>query len=62
MDATANDAPSEYAIEGFPTIYLAPSGKKDKPIKYTGNRELADLEKFVHENSVVSFLTAKEEL
>lgn len=28
MDATANDAPSAYAVEGFPTIYFAPSGKK----------------------------------
>ncbi len=23
MDATANDAPREYPVEGFPTIYFA---------------------------------------
>ncbi|VDK85333.1 unnamed protein product, partial [Cylicostephanus goldi] len=28
MDAIANDAPSPYSVEGFPTIYFAPSSKK----------------------------------
>ncbi|RCN24514.1 hypothetical protein ANCCAN_29788 [Ancylostoma caninum] len=61
MDATANDAPSAYAVEGFPTIYFAPSGKKGTPIKYSGNRDLDHLTKFMEDNAVKSF-QKKEEL
>ena len=28
MDATANDVPSGFAVEGFPTIYFAPANDK----------------------------------
>uniref|UniRef100_A0A914H4U7 Protein disulfide-isomerase n=1 Tax=Globodera rostochiensis TaxID=31243 RepID=A0A914H4U7_GLORO len=55
FDATENDVPEKYAVEGFPTIYFAPSGKKDKPIKYSGNRDLEDLTKFVKKHAVASF-------
>ncbi|KAI1717324.1 thioredoxin domain-containing protein [Ditylenchus destructor] len=55
FDATANDVPENYTVEGFPTIYFSPSGKKSKPIKYTGNRDLNDLENFVKSNAVKSF-------
>uniref|UniRef100_A0A8C5ADY6 Protein disulfide isomerase family A, member 8 n=1 Tax=Gadus morhua TaxID=8049 RepID=A0A8C5ADY6_GADMO len=34
MDATANDVPLGYDVQGFPTIYFAPVGKKDQPIRY----------------------------
>ncbi|KAH7731879.1 protein disulfide-isomerase A4 [Aphelenchoides avenae] len=61
FDATANDVPDGYAVEGFPTIYFAPSGKKDKPIKYTGNRDLDDIANFVRQHAIKSFQT-KEEL
>jgi protein disulfide-isomerase A4 len=61
FDATANDAPDNFTVEGFPTIYFAPAGKKDKPIKYTGNRDLDDLEKFVQKHAVKSF-QSKDEL
>lgn len=61
FDATANDTPDGFAVEGFPTIYYAPSGKKDKPIKYTGNRDLDDLANFIKNHAVKSF-QAKEEL
>lgn len=55
FDATVNDAPANFPVEGFPTIYFAPVGKKEKPIKYNGNRDLLDLEKFIKENAVASF-------
>jgi protein disulfide-isomerase-like protein len=62
-DATANDAPDKYEAEGFPTIYFAPKGRKDTPIKYTGNRDPDDLVKFMKQHSVVSFVgSAKTEL
>uniref|UniRef100_A0AC34Q5G3 Protein disulfide-isomerase n=2 Tax=Panagrolaimus sp. JU765 TaxID=591449 RepID=A0AC34Q5G3_9BILA len=60
-DATANDAPEHFNVEGFPTIYFAPSGKKTTPIKYSGNRDLDDLTKFMKKHAVKSF-NKKEEL
>lgn len=53
LDATANDVPVEYKASGFPTIYLAPRGRKMKPEKYEGARELNDFVKFLEEKSTV---------
>uniref|UniRef100_H2YJI5 Protein disulfide-isomerase n=1 Tax=Ciona savignyi TaxID=51511 RepID=H2YJI5_CIOSA len=54
MDATANDIPhSAYKAEGFPTLYWAPEGDKDHPVKYDGGRELDDLVKYVNEKTAV---------
>ncbi|GMR42615.1 hypothetical protein PMAYCL1PPCAC_12810 [Pristionchus mayeri] len=61
FDAIANDAPERFDVEGFPTIYFAPSGQKDKPIKYSGNRDLDDLKKFMQKHAVKSF-QKKDEL
>ncbi|KAI1889029.1 hypothetical protein AGOR_G00174850 [Albula goreensis] len=37
MDATANDVPHDsYKVEGFPTIYFAPSNSKQDPVKFQG--------------------------
>jgi len=56
-DGTANDAPDKYDTEGFPTLYFAPKGKKDTPIKYVGDRDPEDLIKFMKKHSVVSFVS-----
>lgn len=61
MDSTANDPVEGYKVEGFPTIYLAPKGSKDKPIQYSGNRDPDDLIKFIKKHAVASFQD-KEEL
>uniref|UniRef100_A0AAR2J850 Thioredoxin domain-containing protein n=1 Tax=Pygocentrus nattereri TaxID=42514 RepID=A0AAR2J850_PYGNA len=34
MDATANDVPLGYDVQGFPTIYFVPAGRKDEPKRY----------------------------
>lgn len=47
MDATANDVPSTYDVRGFPTIYWAPAGNKDSPVRYDGGRELQDFIKYI---------------
>lgn len=60
FDATANDAPEAFKVEGFPTIYFAPSGKKTDPIKYNGNRAIDHLTDFMKKHAVKSF--QKEEL
>jgi protein disulfide-isomerase A4 len=61
FDATTNDAPQNFNVEGFPTIFFAPSGKKSTPIKYSGNRDLDHLTEFMKKNAVKSF-QKKEEL
>ncbi|XP_076467812.1 protein disulfide-isomerase A4-like [Babylonia areolata] len=62
MDATANDVPDEYTVEGFPTIYFAPANNKGNPIKYEGGRELKDFVKFIKQKATVSLGSAKDEL
>lgn len=47
MDATANDSPPEYQVQGFPTIYWSPIGHKGSPRKYEGGREVADFIDFI---------------
>lgn len=37
-------------VKGVPTIYLFPSGDKDHPILYTGDRTPQDIQKFVKRN------------
>uniref|UniRef100_A0A3Q0RH87 Protein disulfide-isomerase n=1 Tax=Amphilophus citrinellus TaxID=61819 RepID=A0A3Q0RH87_AMPCI len=47
MNAVANDVPLGYDVQGFPTIYFAPVGRKDEPIRYQGSRELKDFLRFL---------------
>ncbi|XP_068589556.1 protein disulfide-isomerase A3-like [Cebidichthys violaceus] len=47
MNAADNDVPLGYDVQGYPTIYFAPVGKKDEPIRYEGGRELRDFLKFL---------------
>ena len=54
MDATANDAPPQFASSGFPTIYFAPAGKKGEPMKYDGARGKDDFIKYIEENASAS--------
>jgi len=59
IDGTANEGPSQYPVSGFPTIYYAKPGQKDKPIALSGKRDLEGLVKFVEDNSDI--LKKKEE-
>lgn len=34
MDATENDVPAPYDVQGFPTIFFAPKNDKKNPRKY----------------------------
>ncbi|XP_073337370.1 protein disulfide isomerase family A, member 8 isoform X2 [Pagrus major] len=47
MNAADNDVPLGYDVHGYPTIYFAPVGRKDEPIRYEGGRELKDFLKFL---------------
>uniref|UniRef100_A0A0K0D8N9 Thioredoxin domain-containing protein n=1 Tax=Angiostrongylus cantonensis TaxID=6313 RepID=A0A0K0D8N9_ANGCA len=61
FDATANDVPTAYKVEGFPTIYFVPSGSKLTPIKYEAARTKEAITSFLRQKAVVSF-QGKEEL
>lgn len=47
MDASANDVPEGYDVQGFPTIYFSQAGKKDQPKLYEGAREVKDFVNFL---------------
>lgn len=63
MDATANDVPHDsYKVEGFPTIYFAPSNSKQSPVKFEGGkRDVEELSKFVEQHTT-KLSHKKEEL
>ncbi|KAK6471429.1 protein disulfide-isomerase A3-like [Huso huso] len=46
MDATANDVPPNYDVQGFPALYFVPKGSKESPKRYEasllGGREVSD--------------------
>ena len=50
MDATANDVPANFQVQGFPTLYFVKKGDKKSPVKYESGRDV---------DSIVNFL-AKE--
>uniref|UniRef100_A0A8D3CP54 protein disulfide-isomerase n=1 Tax=Scophthalmus maximus TaxID=52904 RepID=A0A8D3CP54_SCOMX len=52
MNAVNNDVPLGYDVQGYPTIYFAPVGKKDEPIRYQGPRELKDFLNFLKQKAV----------
>jgi len=61
MDATANDYPPEYEVSGFPTIFLKPSGKNSKPVKFEGGqREVTDFVDFIKKNAKTPWSFAKK--
>lgn len=63
MDATANDIPNDvFKVEGYPSIYLAPSNSKQSPIKFQGgDRTLDGFSKFLEEHAT-QLSQSKDEL
>ena len=48
IDLTANDVDITGAnVEGFPTILFYPRGQKNKPVLYSGARDLQSFESFL---------------
>lgn len=47
IDATANDIPPSFGVQGFPTLFFVPAGAKDAPKKYEGGREVEDFVKYL---------------
>jgi protein disulfide-isomerase A3 len=51
MDATANDVPPTYKVQGFPTLYFSPKNEKESPKQYNGGREVNDFIKYLAESA-----------
>jgi protein disulfide isomerase family A protein 3 len=51
MDATANDVPPLFNVQGFPTLYFAKKDQKTSPVQYQGGRELDDFIKYLARES-----------
>jgi len=47
IDATANDIPPTFGVQGFPTIFFVPKNAKNRPKKYEGGREVDDFVKYL---------------
>ncbi|XP_029369297.1 protein disulfide-isomerase A3-like isoform X2 [Echeneis naucrates] len=59
MNAVDNDVPLGYDVQGFPTIYFAPVGRKNEPIRYQGSRELKDFVKFLKREASHNFIISR---
>lgn len=55
MDATENDAPTEYKAQGFPTMQFFPSGKDAKMIEFEGDRSSKGIIEFLMEKAGTKF-------
>ncbi|EDV27040.1 uncharacterized protein TRIADDRAFT_63251 [Trichoplax adhaerens] len=60
MDATANDVPSSYDVQGFPTIYWAPANNKKSPARYEGGREVSDFVDYIKQRSTSTVKLGKK--
>jgi len=53
IDATANDFDrSKFEVKGYPTIFFVPAKQNAKPIVYEGDREVADMAKFIKKKAI----------
>eukprot|EP00455_Lapot_gusevi_P021328 TRINITY_DN2240_c0_g1_i1.p1 TRINITY_DN2240_c0_g1~~TRINITY_DN2240_c0_g1_i1.p1 ORF type:complete len:528 (-),score=202.70 TRINITY_DN2240_c0_g1_i1:39-1493(-) len=54
IDATANDYPSSFQVNGYPSIFLVPARANAQPIAHTGEREVDDLLSFIKKHAMHS--------
>ena len=60
FDASQNDIPKGFRVEGYPMIFYVPAGKRDAPVPYRSKERTVELlQNFIDENSSV-FLTDEE--
>jgi len=62
IDATANDYPERFKVEGFPTIFFIKKDDKENLISYEGDRSYDDMVKFIVDNASGPISTSRDEL
>ncbi|KAL9986344.1 hypothetical protein ACROYT_G000482 [Oculina patagonica] len=60
MDATANDVPSPFEVQGFPTLYFAPMKGKKTPKKYNGGRDVDSFVEYLKREATNTFELPKK--
>lgn len=50
QDATANDVPNEFEVQGYPTLFF--SSASNKLVQYDGDRTAEDMINFIQKNRV----------
>ena len=60
MDATANDAPADLQIQGFPTIMFWPAEAGAKPMSFEGDRTLKGFSSFIKKEAKSKFEMPKK--
>ncbi|XP_055937281.1 protein disulfide-isomerase A4-like [Argiope bruennichi] len=60
IDATSNDYPNDFQVNGFPTLYYVPFDDKSNLVTYEGERNLKEMTKFINEQ--LSKSNIKDEL
>lgn len=50
MDATANEPPAGFDVQGYPTIFFLRADKKTEPMSYEGARDDKAMIKYVNKN------------
>lgn len=62
IDATANDYPELYKVEGFPTLFFIKKDDKQNPIQNEGGVGYDELVKFIQDNASGPISTSRDEL
>mmetsp|Transcript_33002 Transcript_33002/g.95556 ORF Transcript_33002/g.95556 Transcript_33002/m.95556 type:complete len:441 (-) Transcript_33002:34-1356(-) len=54
MDATANEIPPNFDVQGYPTIMFLPAKSKNSPISYDGPRDTESMKTFIKEHATAA--------
>ena len=61
MDATANDMPHPFKVDGYPTIFFSTADNKKDPIKFEGQgRTIDDFIEFIETEHTVELMPRDE--
>eukprot|EP01135_Chromosphaera_perkinsii_P009449 Nk52_evm7s1762 gene=Nk52_evmTU7s1762 len=60
IDATANDYPNFFQVQGFPTIFWLPGKDKFNPQKYEGGREVEDFVEYINSHTSYPLKSSKK--
>lgn len=51
FDGTNNDVPQGFHLQGYPSLFWLPKNSKDKPVMYSGDKNLENFIKYIAEHA-----------